>query len=791
MLKNYFKVAFRGLWKNWLYSCLTIAGLSIGVASALLTALWVFDELAYDTYNKHYATLGMLQKNRTYNGEINTETSQSIALGAKLRDSYAHLFDEVVVSSYGGERSLRFKETAIVKRGYFMENGGEKILDLEIVKGSGHFPLDPSSLLINESIAQSLFGNENPVDKIVSMDGKANLKIAGVYKNISRNSTFRNVAFYASFDAFPQLEPWVANARDSWEENSFPIYVKLKPNVTFEQASANIREVLKPVTADKSQPELFIHPMADWHFYPEFKNGVRVNATYKTFWAIALVGFIILLLASINFINLMTARSTTRLKEIGIRKAIGSDRLAIMKQIYVEIGLVVGAAALVGLLLVQLSLPWFNEVAEKQLSLDILSPAFAIGFCAFVGIVGFVAGMYPALYISSFHPIKVLKGVKITNQTEIFSRKSLVVVQFGISAFLLMATVVVYQQVKFGQQRPMGYDTNRLIQIQKKSAVMQGHFYAMRQALLTSGGVEEMAETNTPISENWHSNSGFDWKGKPPNVSEDFAVVNVTPEFGKAVSWKIREGRDFSRAYSLDTAAVIINKTLARLTGLKNPINETLRQGDKTYRIIGISEDIVFDSPYGTVKPTVYFMRLANMPFITLKLNSDLSISESIARVEQVLKEFDQDATLNIKFADAELESKFWREKRILNLILVFTLVAVSICSLGLFGLSTFMAEQRVKEIGIRKVLGASVSQLLLLLSKDFVKLVALSLCIATPIAWYAINQWLQDFTYRVTVSGWVFVLAGVLVLAIALLTVSYQAVKAALANPVKSLRSE
>ncbi|HEY1053777.1 MAG TPA: ABC transporter permease, partial [Emticicia sp.] len=374
---------------------------------------------------------------------------------------------------------------------------------------------------------------------------------------------------------------------------------------------------------------------------------------------------------------------------------------------------------------------------------------------------------------------------------EVLLRKSLVVFQFTISVMMLVAMIVIRQQLEYGMNRPMGYDKNRLIQIQKNTPGLRGHFWAMREQLLASGAVEEMAEMNTPLAENWHNQSGINWRGKPQNSSESFGEVIVTPEFGKTVNWKIVEGRDFSRKFQTDTGTVILNKSAAKLIGFKKPLLETIEYSGNKYNIIGIAEDIIFDSPYDNAKPTVFFMRLANAPFITLKLSQNLSANEAVSRIEKVVKSFDREATLNIKFADAELESKFWREKRALEMISVFTFVAIFICCLGLFGLATFTAERRTKEIGIRKVLGASVFGITGLLSKDFLQLVFVSIIMASPIAYYFMNKWLLGFVYRISIEWWVFVAAGGAAVLIAFLTVGYQAIKAALMNPVKSLKTE
>ena len=771
MIHNYLKIAFRALWNNKLYSTLNVIGLATGIAVALLIGLWVVDEISYNRYNKDCDRIALLQKNRTYNGAVNTETSNSVPLAAKLRETYGNYFDEVVVSSYGGERTLQYKETSVIKRGYFMEPGGQEILDLKIIKGSVVFPLDPTSILISESVAESLFGADDPLEKIIRIDNKTDLKIAGVYKKIPNNSTFRNVNFYAAFDAFANLEPWVKESISDWQENSFPVYAKIAPHVDMDLVSAGIKNLAFEHTKDESKPELFLYAMSDWHLFPEFKNGKPVGTGLQTLWIFGLTGFFVLLLAAINFMNLSTARSEKRAKEIGIRKSVGSMRGQLIRQFYIETFLVVFFASLLGMLLAQLALPAFNRIAEKQLAFAWTNPVFWIPLFGFVFITGLIAGSYPALYLSSFNPVSVLKGRFKSGYKEVFSRKVLVVFQFAVSVTLIISTIVILRQIQYAKNRPIGYETSGLIQIRKQSP--------------------NMAESSGPVTEFWNTGSGFQWKGKPADLREDLITLRVTPEFGKTIGWEIVQGRDFSRAFSMDSSAIVLNESAVKLMGFKEPVNEMIRYEGKNYLVVGVAKDFVMDSPYEPVKPTIFTMRKANMPFISIRLNPALSAGASIEKVKAVFEKYDPGGSFNFKFIDAVFGLKFWREERVANLTVAFSVMAVFISLLGIFGLASFVAEQRTKEIGVRKVLGASVLSVWGLLSIDFVALVVIAFFIAAPVAWFMMNGWLMNYEYRTALPWWVFAVSGLSTLAITLLTVSFQSMKAALANPVKSLRSE
>jgi putative ABC transport system permease protein len=794
MFGNYLKIAFRNLVKNKVNSFINIGGLAMGITVAMLIGLWIYDELSFDKYHSEHERIALLQKNRSFNGNIITEQSMSIPLAAKLRESYGKYFEEVVASSYGGEKSLTVGEKTITKRGLFMETGGEKILDLQILEGSPKFPLAPFEILISDKTKEALFENKSAINQTVHLDKNTPFKIVGVFKSLPQNATYRSTSFYSSMDSYLQKEDWL-DAKNLWTENSFPIYVKLAKNVSAEQASSLIKDEIYKVTKDPSKPALFLYPMDSWHFYPEYRNGLPVATGKDNILIFGLIGILTILLAAINFMNLSTARSEKRAKEIGVRKAIGSGRGQIIGQFYAETFLTILLSALLALFLAQFALPFFNELAEKQINFPWKNPTFWLATMLFSLLLILFSGSYPALYLSSFQPIKVLKGngssLRVQSSSfELFSRKGLVVFQFSISIVLIISTTIIYKQINFTKSRPLGYETKGLVQIRKNNEELRGHFYAMRQDLLNSGAVVEMAETNSPMSETWHYSSGYTWPAKA-TTAEDLVTLRVTPEFGKTIDWKITTGRDFSRTFSSDTSSVILNEAAVKLMGLKNPINQVIRKDGKALTVVGVVKNIVMDSPFDPVRPTVFEMIKANAPFITIKLKPELSADESIAKMEKVLKTYDPAGNFNYLFADRDFNKKFFREKRMSSLISFFAVFAIFISCLGLFGLASFVAEQRTKEIGIRKVLGASVASLWQLLSKDFVVLIIISCLVAAPIAYYFMNSWLQKYTYRTEISWWIFVTSGIGALLITLLTVSYQSIKAALMNPVKSLKTE
>ena len=789
MLKNYLKIAWRNLWKSKGFTFINVFGLTVGMAACLIIGLWVFDELSANHYHTDYKRIGMVWKNSFFNNKIETTESNAIPLADKLRNEFPEDIDLAVASSFAGQRVLKNKEIAVIKRGLFMEDGGEQIVGIELTEGRPTFPMEPNDMLISESTANSLFGEENPIGQVVEIESKIQLEVKGVYADLPVNSTFRNVHFLSTMTAYANMEEWVRNSQASWKENSFPIYVKLVENADFEKVSEKVKKAVPEL--DGTKLELFIHPMDKWKHYNEFENGVAVGKGITTVWILAVVGFIVLLLAAVNYMNISTARSEHRSREIGIRKAVGSLRKQLVAQFYTETFLVVFGGLFLGVLLTALVLPRINQITDKEMHLLWSEPLFWLPIGLFLMVVVLLSGSYPALYLSSFEPLKVLKGRFVQQKGALFSRKSLVVFQFTISIVLIICTITLIRQLNYTQTRPLGYDRNGLIQIRKNSPNLVGHFFAMREQLLNSGAVLEMAETTSPLSESWFYSSDIDWRGKQPNLNENFVTLRVTPEFGQTIDWRVVNGRDFSRQNRADVSRVIVNETAVQKMDLKEPIGEQISIGEESYEIVGVVKDIVMDSPFEPVRPTVFTMSMANAPFITCKLNPDLPASESVSKLEEVLHQFDPGNDFNIRFADADFDVKFWREQRLLVFAKLFAGLAIIISLLGVLGLASFLAERKTKEVAVRKVLGARMLSLWSLLTGDFIKPVLLSCVFALPIGWYAMHNWLNNYSYRTHLSIWTFIFAGLGVLSITVIAVSYQAIKAAMTNPVKSLKSE
>jgi len=628
------------------------------------------------------------------------------------------------------------------------------------------------------------------------------VRVAGVYEDIPYNSEFHELGFIAPFDLFASSNEWVkeAVANNEWENSSFQILVQLADNSDLGVVSQKIKDIkLRKATGNelKFHPQILLHPMSRWHLYSEWDNGKNVGGRIQFVWLFGIIGLFVLLLACINFMNLSTARSEKRAREVGIRKAVGSLRGQLIGQFFSESFLVVFFAFFLSLVLALLVLPTFNEIADKQMLIPWSDPLFLASGILFALITGLIAGSYPAFYLSSFQPVKALKG-KWTPMglRATLPRKILVVLQFTVSITLIIGTVVVYKQILHAKNRPIGYNRKGLVSMLVNTPNMHKHFDAMLDDLVKTGSVTSIAESVAPPTEVFSANVGFNWKGKDPGLNAEFATIGVSHDFGKTVGWTFVTGRDFTKNLSSDSAGFVVNEAAIKFMGLgkqdlTDAIGETVTWEGRPFKIIGVIKDMIMESPYDPVKKSIFFIHPKGGRFITARLNPDGDASAALKNIERVFKKYSPDSPFTYQFADQEYAMKFAAEERISKLAAVFTCLAIFISCLGLFGMASFMAEQRTKEIGIRKVLGASVTNLWQLLSGDFVMLVLISCLAATPIAWYVMDNWLEKYTYHTQISWWIFAIASLGTLAITLVTVSYQAIRAALLDPVKSLRGE
>lgn len=796
MLSNYFKIAFRNLAKNKGYTFINIAGLATGMAVALLIGLWVWDELTYNRYHKNYDRLAQVWQHNMYNGSKQSQMSNPYVMAEEIRNNFGSDFKYVIQSTWNFGRILTVGDKKLSKDGMYWEPAVIDMFSINLLKGDSATALkDPYSILLSESVAKTFFGDADPIGQTMRINNKNDVKVTGVYEDMPYSSRFREMTFIMPWALYLIESEWIKTMSNPWGSNFTQTWAQLADHVDLTEVSNKIVNVkYNKVEEDdrRYKPEVFLHPMSKWRLYSEFKEGKNTGGRVEFVWLFGIIGAFVLLLACINFMNLSTARSEKRAKEVGIRKSVGSMRAQLIYQFFCESIVVALLAFVVALGLVYLALPAFNQVADKRLTLLLTSPAFwfvGVGFSLFTGI---IAGSYPALYLSSFQPVKVLKGTFRVGRLASLPRKVLVVLQFTVSVTLIIGTIVVFRQIEFAKDRPIGYERNGLINIYLSTNDIHKHFDAVRNELKTSGAIVEMTEAGSPTTDVWNSNGGFTWQGKDPALAVDFPNNGVSHEFGKTVGWKFKEGRDFSRERVSDTLAFVINEAAAKFLGFKNAVGETLNWNEQPYTIIGVIQDMIIESPYEPVRPSLWHIdRYDNVNLAIVKLNPEMSAHDAMERVKTVFTKYDPASPFSSEFVDVEYAQKFSDEERIGKLASFFAVLAIFISCLGISGLASFVAEQRTKEIGVRKVMGASVFNLWGMLSKDFVWLVAISLVLAMPLAWWGMHNWLQKYQYRSDMAWWIFAAAGVGALIITLLTVSYQSIKAAMANPVSSLRSE
>ena len=798
MLKNYLTIAWRNLLKNKLFSSINIIGLALGMAITLLIGLWIEDELQFDHYYQHHdrlaraAVLAYLNKDTIY-----TNLTIQMPLGNELRTKYGKDLKYLSLVASGGAHILAAGDKKVSGTAIYAEKDFPEMFTLDMVRGGRDVLKDPTTCMISQSMALAIFGHADPLNKTILIDNGIELKVGAVYKDLPENTTFYEMACIMPWE---NKSNWW-NSKDpqgNWYNHNGALYVQVKDNVSMEQAAASVKEA--PTSHIQGYTEnATLFPLDKLHLYNESTNGKMSGGRIQTVWLFGIIGIFVLLLACINFMNLSTARSERRAKEVGIRKAIGSLRTQLIAQFISESLAVSFLSLVLALLLVQILLPFFNGLADKHTSLPWGNGRFWVLILTFTFLTGLIAGSYPAFYLSAFKPIKVLKGTFRVGRLAAIPRKVLVVVQFTVSVTLIIGTIIVFRQIRYAKDRPVGYNREGLIAVNMNTDDLHKHDEAIRTALLQSGAVTDMGETNSLPTEISSGNGGFYWKGVGPDNSYNFGTLSVNYDYGHTVGWQVVEGRDFSRNFPGDTASVmgglIVNESAVKQMGLKHPVGEVVNYKGTIFAnvphvIVGVVKDMVMESPYDKPYPVMFFCGgwVGNM---VIRVNPTMPMREALAKIEPVFKKYNPGSPFDFKFIDDIYAKKFAAEERIGHLAGFFAVLAVFISCLGLFGLASFMAEQRVKEIGVRKVLGATVFNLWKLLSKDFVMLVILSCCISIPLAWYFLHAWLEKYEYRTTLSWGVFAAAGGGALFITLLTVSFQSIKAAIANPVKSLRSE
>ena len=793
MIKNYFKIGWRNLLRNKGYSFINISGLAMGMAVAMLIGLWVFDELSFNRSFEKYDRIGKMYHHLTFGENILTIDDMPYPVGNELKNNYAD-FEEVTMTKEE-DHIIGYEEKKFSKTGLFVEPQFAALFSLHLLQGSAESLKEVHSILISKSLAHDI-GADNTIGKMIKFDNLDNLMVAGVFEDFPSNSQFAEITMLLPVSYYFTISESTRKKMNNWEDYDFQCYVLLNDKTSFGQAEPKIRNVLyQKVSGDGKaiKPEGILFPMEKWHLYSEFKDGKNIGGKIQFVWMFGMIALFVLLLACINFMNLSTARSEKRSKEVGIRKVMGSGRNQLVNQFLSESLLVVLLAFLTAVVMVIVCLPWFNELATKKITIPWGNAYFLLLSILFVIITSVLAGSYPALYLSSFNPVRVLKGTFTAGRYSMIPRKVMVVFQFAISTAMIIGTIVVFQQIQHAKERPVGFDRKGIIHIGVRTQdLAKADYNSLRNELLSTGVVENMAKSDFPITGGASADASLTWQGKDPAFRPLVAMNSCSHDFPKTNGFQFVEGRDFSREFSTDSSALIVNEMAASLFSDKSAIGKKIKFGSgKEREIIGVIKDQVRWTPFSKQSPHIYFISYKGMGYLTIRMKANVEVHHALTKIEEVLKKVDSGAPFDYKFLDDDYARQFKDEERIGKLAGVFATLAIFISCLGIFGLASFAASQRTKEIGIRKVLGASIFTVWKMLSRDFVWLVVASFLLAAPLTYYFSNQWLQQYDYRTTISWWVFAVTGMGALVITLLTVSYQSIAAGMANPVDSLRSE
>ena len=788
MLKNYFLTAWRNLIKTKGYSALNISGLAIGMAVALLLGLWVYDQYSYDKFLPDYQRLYVVRRNFNSNGTILNFTSTSLKLANTLRTDIPEI-EHVAESEGTNLHVLLYKDKRFYLPGETIGGDFLQMFAYPLVTGDAATALkEPYSIVLTESTARSFFGADDPIGKMVRIDNQHDLKVTAVLRDLPYNSSLRFDYIIPFAYAAIQKDYAGQGMASSFGNNSFGIFVKLKPGVSYAGLEPKLKNIEHTETNNINAmgSEVMLQPFANRHLYGNFVNGKELGGFLDYVHMFTFIGALVLLIACINFINLTTARSEKRAREVGVRKAIGSLRSHLIVQFLAESLLLTFCAAVLALLLAQAALPAFNNLTQSHIRIPVDHLVFWSILLGGVTLTALVAGSRPAFYLSSFQPVKVLKGGVNTGKGGSLSRKILVVTQFSCSIALIISTIIIYRQIEHARNRPTGYDISRLMMTWMNSE-LDHNYPALKNELLQKGIAVGVSKASGPATEVW-SHSDVGWPGKKAGETIEMGTITVSADYLKTVGMSLTGGRDFNPA---DTLSVIFNETAIRQMRLKQPIGQTV-VWDTTRRIVGVAKDALMVSPYSGAEPTQFLFAPSATSYVMLyRLSPSISTADAVAQLNKLFAKYNPSFPYTYFFADAKYAEKFRLEVLVGKLAGIFAALAIFISCLGLFGLAAYVAEQRTKEIGIRKVLGASIPQVWMLLSRDFIVLVVVSCLIASPIAWYFLQDWLMKYDYRIDIGAGVFLLAGGMALLITILTISFQALKAATANPVNALRSE
>ncbi len=784
MLRNYLTIAWRNILKNKTYSAINIAGLAIGMAGFILIATWILNEKSVDQFHANKEHLYKVWNRTIAPQNVQAWDITAGPLGKSLEKDYPEVKHAARIY-WSMDRLFNYGDKSIKAKGNDVDKPFLQMFSFPLLAGNAHHALDEvNNIVITESLARRLFGTEDAINKVVKVDNSQTYKVSGVLKDLPANTTF-------DFEYLVSLEPNENYYGNSWTNNSYYTYVQLQPGVSEKAFNEKISKHV-PRYAPDEQIEIFLHPLSKSYLYTRFENGKVAGGRIEVIYLLLVVGLLVLGIACINFMNLSTAQSQNRAKEVGVRKVIGAGKASLIRQFLTESMVISAAACLLALVIVSLCLPAFNRLSERGLTIAYDQPLLWLGLLVFVIVTGLLAGSYPAFFLAAFRPIKVLKGQLVATAQGFTARKVLVVLQFSIAIVLIVSTSIIYEQINYVQKRNTGYNVNNLLEVPIEGDINK-NYEIIKSELLSKGAITSIAKTSLSVTVDGATSAGLEWSGMDPELAGmNFSRFGTTGNFIQTMGLKLLAGRDINQQmYPGDSLAMILNATAVKTMGLKDPVGKIMKWSGKQYTVVGVFDDFIIGSPYSRISPMVVLGTNYWTYNLVMRLNPDHEISRNLTMAESVFKKYNPSYPFTFTFVDKEYQKKFNDQQQTGLIAGLFAGLTIFISCMGLFGLAMHTAGNRKKEIGVRKVLGASVGGITNMLAKDFVRLVIIAIVIAIPISWYLMNQWLLDFEYRISIGWLTFFFVGLGAIAIAVITVSFQAVKAALANPVKSLRTE
>ena len=791
MLQNYVKVGIRNLLGNLTFSMINIIGLSIGITFTILVGLWVENELSYDRFYPDSDRIFEAWNRATIDGDIQCWSTTPKILAQTLKEEFPDI--EYAASYAAWKMEFLFSKSDLkftANSGPVTEGDFFKIFSFPFLAGDPNTALaNPNSIVLTQSFSRKLFGDKMPLGEILEIKYEGmdlNFMVTGIIKDLPNNTSF-------DFDYLISWELFKSMGEDDtyWGNNSVSTFVKLKPTSSLEEINPKIRDIEIRQTNGEHKNEIFLYPVSELHLYSTFVNGIPEGGKIKVVRLFQIVACIILVISCFNFINLSTARGGSRSKEVCIRKAIGARKSNLIVQFLLESVLIALIAGAISLVAIQISLPYFNDLTGKFLVINYQAFQYWLIIISLIIIVGLLAGIYPALYLSSFSPIGLLAR-NLHSVSKATTRRVLVVLQFGSAIILVIATQVVQQQIKFAQQREAGYSKDRLIYF-PLNGDLSSHYKSYRDEILNSGVAISLSRTYSPLTDMWSSTDGLEWQGMTHGSRINFDRYVVDEGIVKTAGLEILSGRDLElQSFPSDSSGALINQTAAKVMGFGNPVGELITDGEKTFRIVGVFKDIITRSPYKPTAPMIIEGAAQNWFYtVHVKLSNELALGDAIGAAENVFKKYCPDYPFEYHFIDIEYENKFNEEKRTGKFATIFVFLSIGISCLGILGLSMFTVQRRMKEIGIRKIFGASVINVIAVLTKEPLKLIIFSIVGASPIAYLLMEIWLQNYEYHTPLGWQIFVMTGIGVLTLAWITISIPTIRSAISNPVESLRHE